>query len=62
MSIAPEVLREAIRRAGSQSKLAKMIGVPQQYVSYWLKKGVPKWREYQIREAAQPKRRNGGQK
>lgn len=34
-------LKEAVVRAGNQSKFAKAVGTSQQLVSYWLKNGRP---------------------
>ena len=44
-----EAINEAIRRAGSQGKLAKRVGVSQQAVNVWVKNGfMPPERASQV--------------
>lgn len=54
MSTAHEALERAVRAAGSQSKLAEMLGVKQAHVWHWLNKaqrGVPAERVRAIESA-----------
>lgn len=39
-----EAVKQAIQRAGSQTKLARVLGVTPQCVQFWTKSGIPpKW-------------------
>lgn len=42
--VPPEVVAQAVQKAGDHVKLSKLLHVTYQAVSYWLRAGAPSWR------------------